>query len=386
MVRTLRLASALLLVAACTPGPPRPPVVDTAVVIRPDSIAPSADSAATTDTLPPWVDDTATLTAHDPLEAWEQANPDYRVEVADTHSTRRRAGYAGRLFGPFHFWASYKDLTWGPDGFTGGQNSVSANGICTLIASSRARGLRLITTIGGGGHTQYLTGGKFDFNKWRNVTNAYNTTAVKACVRDGVADGTVIANILMDEPEHYSWGGVMTKPLIDKMADYVRSLGFTTLPMGVGHGPPAALNWRAGEYYTKLDFVYYQYNWNVRQRGLFERGEYNKWRAAMVARVAKENAVPALGINIVNGGVQDNDNDGKWECPSPLTQGQGGYYPHCRTTAAQVKTWLSDFAPYACYVVMWEYNDGQMRRSDNQASFAAVGQVVRALAPRSCKR
>ena len=84
----------------------------------------------------------------------------------------------------------------------------------------------------GGGHAGYKTDGKFDMAKWQAVMNTYDTPAIKAAVSDGVADGTLILNNVMDEPSVTDWGGVMTKPMLDDMARIVKTM-FPTLPVGV---------------------------------------------------------------------------------------------------------------------------------------------------------
>ena len=52
----------------------------------------------------------------------------------------------------------------------------------------------------GGSHSLYLTNGVFDLAKWKAKMDAYNTTAVKSAVAAAVADGTIIGNSVMDEP------------------------------------------------------------------------------------------------------------------------------------------------------------------------------------------
>ena len=50
----------------------------------------------------------------------------------------------------------------------------------------------------------------------------------------------------------------------------------------------------------------------------------------------------AWGLNPLDGGIRDSDNDGAWECPSTKTQGRGTYYPLCRMTASMVREWGND--------------------------------------------
>src|SRR4051812_28561681 len=89
---------------------------------------------------------------------------------------------------------------WGPAPFTSSNNYTDPTTIVSQIALARSRGHKLILNMTGGGHARYKTDGKFDMAKWLVVMNTYDTPAIKAAVSAGVADGTVIMNIVMDEP------------------------------------------------------------------------------------------------------------------------------------------------------------------------------------------
>ena len=106
--------------------------------------------------------------------------------------------------------------------------------------------------------------GRFDFGKWKNRMNTFKTTAIKNAVAAGVADGTIIGNTMIDEPETPKWGGVMTKSLIDQMATYVKDI-FPTLPVGINQGG-AGYKWRTGERFHGLDYVLNQYHVGGDQR------------------------------------------------------------------------------------------------------------------------
>src|SRR6185312_10612651 len=121
--------------------------------------------------------------------------------------------YTGVPFGPFGLWGSYTSVLWGPAPFTGSQSFVDASGIVTLISSARSKGQRIVLAMTGGASTNYTTSGRFDMTKWKNKMNTYNSSWIKNAVAAGVADGTVIGNSLIDEPETVRWGGNITKPM-----------------------------------------------------------------------------------------------------------------------------------------------------------------------------
>ena len=93
----------------------------------------------------------------------------------------------------------------------------------------------------GGAHNLYKTAGVFDLAKWQAAMDAYNTQAIRDAIAEGVADGTIVGNSVMDEPQQHgvssdpdkTWGpsGTMTKVRVDGMCAYVKAI-FPTLPVG----------------------------------------------------------------------------------------------------------------------------------------------------------
>ena len=88
--------------------------------------------------------------------------------------------------------------------------------------------------------------------------NAYNTSAIRNAIAAGVSDGTIIGNMLIDEPETQAVGRDHRQAVIDQMASYAKNI-FPTLPMGLNDGPPG-YKWHTEQTYKVLDYVLYQYN------------------------------------------------------------------------------------------------------------------------------
>jgi hypothetical protein len=229
----------------------------------------------------------------------------------------------------------------------------------------------------GAGSTELTTSGQFDMTKWKSMMDTYKTTAIQDAVAAGVADGTIIGNILIDEPETKRWGTVMTKGLVDEMAVYAKGI-FPTLPVGVNHGPPAYKKWRTTERYKVLDFVRYQYNWYI------TAGDVVAWRDAVLAQAKLDGVTPALSINVLDGGVKDMDGD--WLCVDAGQAGIGTYWPNCRMTPDEVKIWGTALAPYGCYFMLWQYDNDYMSNPANQEAFKVIADLVASIPPRSCKR
>jgi hypothetical protein len=116
------------------------------------------------------------------------------------------------------------------------QEYVDPTGIVIFLNCVRLKRQRVVVAMTGGLSTLYTTDGKFDMAKWKRRMNSFNTTAIKNVVAAGVADGTIIGNTILDEPETPRWGGVLTKPQLDEMAAYVKAM-FPTLLVGVNYGP-----------------------------------------------------------------------------------------------------------------------------------------------------
>lgn len=314
----------------------------------------------------------------DPLAVTESSDPTELAPADETlvpvDPTEASVSYSGRLFGPTQLWDSWTSLEWGPGPFTGSLNQSRPAGIITQITAARNMNQRLVTVLTGGPASDYMTSGKFDMAKWKNRINAYNTSAIRNAIAAAVADGTIIGNQLVDEPETPKWKDSFTKKKLDDMAVYARQL-FPTLPMGVVHGPPG-YEWRTSERYTKLDFVRYQYNWNVTD------GDLAAWRQAVLDQARKDGVTPALSLNILDGGVQDRK--GSWDCSG--TGGKGTYYPNCRMTPTQVRDWGKALVSYGCFLAMWRYDGAFMSKSANQDAFKSVASAARSLSRRSCKR
>ena len=167
-------------------------------------------------------------------------------------------------------------LNWDPAPFTASTNYINADTLILQVNAARSKGQRLVLAMTGGSYTQFLTNGQFDLTKWKNRMNTYNKSALRTAVAAAVADGTVIGNQLIDEPETPQWGTKLTKPMIDQMAVYVKNI-FPTLPVGVNHGPPG-YKWRSSERYTKVDYVRYLYAWYITS------GDLVGWRNTVLAQ------------------------------------------------------------------------------------------------------
>ncbi|HEU5041573.1 MAG TPA: hypothetical protein VFT84_12160 [Gemmatimonadales bacterium] len=295
------------------------------------------------------------------------------LAAADSLVPAAAVSYSGIPFGPYGLYANVTEFEWGPAPFTASLDNTFAGSIERRIAAARQQHHRLVLAMTGGTR-EYITSGKFDMAKWKARMNTFNTAAIKKAVADAVADGTVVGNKLIDEPESPQWGGVLTKPKIDQMAAYVKNM-FPTLPVGVTFGAPG-YRWRTSERYKVVDWAGAQYVWN------FNRGDITAWRDAVLSWAKAEGVTPVFSLNILDGGVPDKD--GTWDCTG--TGGKGTRSQRCRMTADQVRTYGRAIGPYGCAMLMWRYDDAFMSKSANQSAFRDVASLLNSKPRRSCRR
>ena len=166
--------------------------------------------------------------------------------------------------------------------------------------------------MAGGLSRQYSTNGQFDMTKWTNRMDTYNTEAIKTAVAAAVADGTVIANQLIDEPETRRWGGNITKATLDSMAAYGHACSppcrwaSTTARRGTSGARPNGIK--------VVDYVLYQYNHYITS------GDIGAWRAGVLEQAKLDGVTPMFGINVLDGGVQDRGQ--ATAVPAPARRGE----------------------------------------------------------------
>ena len=332
-------------------------------VVAADSLATDStttDSLTVVDSLA--VDSLALDSAEvDPLA---QLTPLEAVAEANFHARNSMA------FGPEALWAGSTGLKSRAIPFTASTNYTDPRGIIKQISVARAMGQRLTLNMTGGGHHRYKSNGRFDLRKWKAQMNKFNTREIKAAVARGVADGTVMMNTVMDEPNVPSWGGVMTKPLLDQMAKYVKGM-FPTLPVSVA----LRYDWRPHERFRVMDAYISQYSWY--------RGSAASFRDKGLAEARKQGMKMVFAMNLLNGGVH---NFARKTCPVPLTGGKGTYSPACRMTASQVRDWGRLLGTAGCGLILWRYDNAFMAKSANVQAMRDVAATLARTPSRSCRR
>ena len=278
--------------------------------------------------------------------------------------------HTGLPFGPENLWGDSAQLRWGPAPFTASYNYNDPEWVVQQINVARQMNLRLMLNMTGGRHERYKTNGKFDLSKWKARQDQYDTPEIKAAVAAGVEDGTIVLNNIMDEPSVQSWGGVMTKALLDDMATYVRNI-FPTVPLGVA----VRYDWRPEERFRVVEILITQYSWN--------RGSITKFRDELLAIARRDGMAVVFALNVMNGGEYS------WAtqaCPIPRTGGHGTYVPACRMTADQIREWGTILGPAGCGLSIWRFEHAFMNNPANLQAFKDVAEVLAKAPARSCRR
>ena len=287
--------------------------------------------------------------------------------------------YTGVHFGMFRLWKDPTTIAWGPAPFTMSFNSINPDGIVDHIKAARANGLVLLLGMSTG--HRFTTDGKFDMKKWEARMNGFRTPEIQAAVAEGVRNGTIMGNAVLDEPNTKKWGGVLDKPMVDRMCAYVRDI-FPTLPQGL----PVVHWWRPNESYKVCDFIIDQWAWWQGPNGAGEgsyTGNIEAWRDAALAQAKKEGIAIAFSMNVINGGIQS------WatkECPIPKTGGHGTRVPACQMTADQVREWGLTLGPLGCAMFVWWYDPVFMSKQANVDAIRDISAKLAKTPGRSCLR
>jgi len=297
----------------------------------------------------------------------------------------------GLPFGPTDLWPRTGTLTADVSSFTMSMDFTSWSNqglsqphILKRIADARAKGLKLVLAMTGGSHDQYLklgpngTDSVFDIEKWKHGNPAFAgsgmdgykliadggalTQAQRDVIIKAIADGVILGNNVMDEPPHSSWGGVMTKPIVDQMCEYVKGI-FPTLPVGV----VAVQWWHRNEHYQVCDFIISQFEYDVKPGGGPGFDTPTAFRDSGLVVDSTDHVSVVFSMNLLHGGTADGTCG--HDCPMNTTQVRDAGLTLGRDGAG---------------LLMWQYNAGFM--ANNQSAFSTIFNDLKARPMKSWRR
>jgi cellulose/xylan binding protein with CBM9 domain/fibronectin type III domain protein len=229
-------------------------------------------------------------------------------------------------------------------------------GIVNQIRSARRDGIRLVLQMAGGAHKGYTDAdSNFILAKWRDTMDTFRADSIKQAVAEGVADGTILFNSVMDEPNHRTWGGVPNHAILDSMSRYVKEI-FPTLKTGV----VVKWDWEKTTPYTSIDVIVSQYGLQTQTL------DTRTYRDSAVASAQRQNVGLMFSMNILDGGASDSRS----------------------MTADQVRSWGDTLlaASYACGLTMWRYDSTFMMNAQNKTALEHVAGTAAARPASLCIR
>jgi hypothetical protein len=232
--------------------------------------------------------------------------------------------------------------------------------ILWLLSGARARGARVIVKLSGADRYYLNSDGTFNLSKWKTMVDRFKSVDFSSYV----ADGTLMAHYLVDEPNDASnWGGkAIPQATIEAMAAYSKQLwpSMTTIVRVV----PSWLN-NTGTHFVALDAAWAQYaGW---------KGDINTWMTREVTAAKGSGLSLVMGLNVLDGGTSSSGIPGR----------KAGSYA---MSASQLKSWGTTLVsqPSVCGFVMWTYSSTYYDRSDIKTAMADLSSQARAHATVSC--
>jgi len=227
------------------------------------------------------------------------------------------------------------------------------------LESARRSNTRVLLNLTGS--ERYLSDEKgFSFAKWKARVDQHRNTDISSYI----ADGTIVAHFIMDEPDDPSnWGG-KTVPLadIDAIAKYSKEL-WPNLPTVIRVTP----GFLKGYHFQYLDGAWAQY--------LDRFGPLDAYIATNL-RDAQETGLALVGgLSVLNGGSKNSGIPGR----------KSGKFA---MSADEIRTWGGALLaqPYFCAFIMWEYDKAYFSRPDIHAALAELKQKAEAHPQQACRR
>jgi hypothetical protein len=267
------------------------------------------------------------------------------------------AAAAGIPAGPYHL----PEASFGTGGHSGSVRGVSPSSILPLLRAAKSKGLRVVISMPGSRSNYTNPDGSFNLTRWKQRLDRFRGVNFAGYV----ADGTIIGNYLVDEPDCAScWGGrEMARADVKAAAQYSKRL-WPSMPTVIQADPSWLQRWSGTWQY--LDVAWVQYS--ARHGDL----------AALLARNVKHAKAHKwgliVGLNVLDGGTSASGirgyHSGRWAMSASQLRSYGG-----RMLAE----------PYACAFLSWQYGAGYYGRSDIKAAMAELYAKARSHAKRSCK-
>jgi hypothetical protein len=249
---------------------------------------------------------------------------------------------SGVPFGPAHLPNDQFGVrTW----YDGGLRALTTSSASTDLAYAKAKGIRLVVSLPGNRSGYTNSDRTFNLSLWKQKMDAWRPQA--ALLETYYANGTILANYLVDEPDCSScWGGKpITGAQVAEIGRYAKSIipGVPTVVRVV----PAWFR-RVGLNGNNIDLAWAQYEGALHQPSLKMTPE--QFRDVNVADAKALGMGVIMGMNALDGGDGSSRIPGTYDLRIVSTRWQ--------MSAAEVERAGTVFAkePYVCAVIDWRYS------------------------------
>jgi hypothetical protein len=199
----------------------------------------------------------------------------------------------------------------------------------------------------------------FSLTKWKQRVDRYRAIDFTSYI----ADGTIIAHFIMDEPSDASnWSGKkVSLAEVDEMARYSKEI-WPTMATVIRAQP----DYLQGYQFKFLDATWAHYVHRYGPIDAFIEKNVSEAKAVGLAFVT--------GLNVLNGG-------------SPSSGIPGRKAGKFAMSASEIREWggklLAD--PYICAFIMWKYDSKYFTRPDISAAFSDLRQKAESHSKKTCR-
>lgn len=228
-----------------------------------------------------------------------------------------------------------------------------------LEAARQAGDRVLLSFAGGPEHYKDDRTGAFSLEKWKRKVDQFKGYDLSSFI----ADGTLIGNFILDEPnDPKNWNDhTVSLADIEAMAEYSKEI-WPDLPAVIRGWP----DYLKGYNYRHLDATWIQYHSRF--------GDLDTWLEKNMRGARELGLAVILGLNVVAGGGSG---------------GLPGYHnDKFAMTASQLRSWGATLLdqPDICAFFMFRYNADYFARPEIQAAMTELSEKAARLPIRACRR
>jgi len=219
------------------------------------------------------------------------------------------------------------------------------------LAAIKSRGGKVILMMAGPQNFYKDASGHFSMSKWKARIDRYRKIDISSYIKDG----TIIAHVLMDEPnDPTNWNGQRVSPgTVESMAQYSKSI-WPAMSTVVRAYPDYMAQYSGS--YRYLDAAWAQY--------VYRKGNVQDFISSNVRLAQSKGLALVVGLNLLRGGPNKT-----------------------KMTSTQVKSWGSTLlsSSYPCAFISWQYNDTYLSSSGIKDAMSYLRNKAENRSMRTCR-